>query len=89
MDIGLFSFTLTTIAFGLLALLAALSLRGQPYKIALVTASALSAVWAGIIAGGTLLDYPPVELILVAEAMRDLSWIFLLLQLASLRFDGG
>jgi len=87
-NIGPISYLAAFFAFAVLTLLMAIAWRGRPFGSALIAASSFSALWAGVIATGNLLEYPPVKLMQLAEVLRNAGWLFFLLQLTSLRFDG-
>lgn len=53
-----------------------------------MVAAALTALWAGISAYSTLLPYPRMNLLQVAEVARNAGWSFLLLKLISIRLQG-
>jgi len=87
-NIILYSYSAATLAFAALAGLLLLHWRARPVGPTLFLACLLTAAWAGTIALGSLATYTPITLIQLAEAVRDLSWLFLLLQLVSLQASG-
>ncbi|MFV0476212.1 MAG: XrtA/PEP-CTERM system histidine kinase PrsK [Parahaliea sp.] len=86
-NIGLYSYLIACVSFGILSTLLLLSGRDRPYANLLICASLSTACWAGIIAFGTLVEYPPIILITLTELARDAIWILLLLKMASLQFE--
>ena len=86
-NVGLFSYLTASLTYALLSLLLAASTREHPLGRVLTIASLFSALWATVVAAGTLLEYPPVVWIQLTELLRDAAWLFFLLQLTSLRFD--
>ncbi|MEZ5556102.1 XrtA/PEP-CTERM system histidine kinase PrsK [Haliea sp.] len=88
-NIGLITHLIAATSFGLLALLLVFQWRVQPLGISLVLACTASALWSAIIGLGTLAEYPPVHLIQVAELVRNIAWVYFLLQLLGLQTDGA
>ncbi|MEO1080714.1 MAG: XrtA/PEP-CTERM system histidine kinase PrsK [Pseudomonadota bacterium] len=86
-NISLLTHGLAAVAYGLLAVLLLTQWRVRPLGPALVFAASASAIWATLIAAGTLHLYPPITAIQVAELARDSGWIFFLLQLLGLQED--
>ena len=87
-NVGLYSYLTASISYAVLCLLLFTSARTRPFGHVLIVASALTTAWAATVAAGTLMEYPPVALMQLAELLRNAAWIFFLLQLTSLRFDG-
>ena len=87
-NVGLYSYLTAAVTYAVLTLLLFASTRGRPFGTVLTLASALTMLWAAVVAAGTLMAYPPVALMGLAELLRDAAWIYFLLQLTSLRFDG-
>ncbi|MFV0278657.1 MAG: XrtA/PEP-CTERM system histidine kinase PrsK [Parahaliea sp.] len=85
-NIGLYSYLVACLAFALLTVLLLISGRQRPYATLLIVANLLTTTWAGIIAFGTLTDYPPVIFIQLAELGRNAAWILLLLRLITAQF---
>jgi|TARA_R100000005_G_scaffold87841_1_gene57310 putative PEP-CTERM system histidine kinase len=88
-NVGLITHLIAATSFGLLALLLVFQWRVRPLGISLVLACTASALWSAIIGLGTLADYPPVHLIQVAELVRNIAWVYFLLQLLGLQTDGA
>jgi putative PEP-CTERM system histidine kinase len=88
LDIGLISHATALVAFLALSVVAALFWRGRPQRPALVVACLSTALWAGVIIGARLAGNLSAQIIQLSELLRDASWIFFLLQLASMRFTG-
>ncbi len=88
-NIGLYSYLAACVSFGLLALLLLITGRDRPYAFLLIIASFSSALWAGIIAFGTLASYPPVKLMMLSELLRDGCWLLLLLRVIAYQFKGS
>ena len=53
LNVGLLSYAIAALAYLALALLLAFVWRDRPFKNSLVIACGLTALWAGVIAGGT------------------------------------
>jgi putative PEP-CTERM system histidine kinase len=87
-NIGLYSYGAALLAYSLLAALAFVSWRKRPLGLALLTASGLTALWAGVLVSSALLPYPQVKLMQLSEVARNAAWSFLLLQLIGLRLQG-
>lgn len=87
-NVGLYSYLAASVTFGALALLLLFSGRKRPYAALLIAANVLTALWAGVIALGTLADYPPITLMQLAELARNAAWLFLLLRLTAAQFAG-
>lgn len=87
-NVGLISYLGALIAYASLSILLIVSWRGRPFGGILIVATALTAIWAAVVATGTLLEYPPIAAMKILEVLRNAGWIFFLLQLTSLRFDG-
>lgn len=88
MDIVAISFGSAAMGFLLLCFVLARSWRESPVGPAVMAVAGSSAAWSLIIASGTLLPYPPVDLIQIGELLRVASCLFLLLQLNSLQSTG-
>ncbi|WP_157976443.1 XrtA/PEP-CTERM system histidine kinase PrsK [Parahaliea mediterranea] len=86
-NIGLYSYLSACATFGTLTLLLLASGRKRPYAALLISASLFTALWAGIVALGTLAEYPPVTWIQLAEFCRNALWLFLLMRLSASQFD--
>lgn len=89
LNVGLLSYAIAALAYLTLALLLALVWRDRPFKNSLVIACSLTALWAGVIAGGTQLNYPPIRFIQLFELLRNAGWAYFLLQVTAVRFDGN
>jgi len=87
-NIGMLSYLAGCLSFAVLSLLLSLSWRGRPFGGVLITASSLSAIWAGVIVAGNMTTYPPVKLMHLVEVLRNAGWTYCLLQLMGLRFSG-
>ena len=86
-NVGLYSYLTAFITYAVLTILLVSATRGRPLGAVLVISSSLTMLWAGVVAAGTVMAYPPVALMQLTELLRNASWIFFLLQLTSLRFD--
>ena len=84
-NIGLYSYGAALLIYTLLSAQIFLTRRNRPLATPLLAASVLTAVWAGVVAGSTLLPYPLVTLMHVTEVARNAAWCFLLLHLIGLR----
>ncbi|MFT6051253.1 MAG: putative PEP-CTERM system histidine kinase [Halioglobus sp.] len=89
LNVGLLSYAIAALAYLSLALLLAFVWRDRPFKNSLVIACILTALWAGVIAGGTQLNYPPIRFIQLFELLRNAGWAYFLLQVTAMRFDGN
>lgn len=87
-NIGLYSYAIAFFAYISLVILTVISRRNNPVGNALLAASALTAVWAAVVALSTMLNTPGPIAIQLAEAARNGAWIFVLLKLLSLRLQG-
>jgi len=88
-NIGLYSYMAAFIAFTVLTVVLAVSWRNRPFSVFLLVASALTALWAGMIAGSTLLAYPQVKLMQLTEVTRNAAWLFMLIKLLGARLEGS
>lgn len=88
MDIVLISYGVAALGFLLLCFILIRAWRDSPVGPSVMAMSLLSALWAAVIAGGTLLAYPPMDFIQGAELLRNSACIYLLLQLNSLQSSG-
>lgn len=88
LNVGLLSYSIATLAYVTLALLLAFVWRDRPFKNSLLIACCLTALWAGVIAAGTQLNYPPIRFIQLFELLRNAGWAYVLLQVTAMRFDG-
>ena len=86
-NIGLSTYLAASVSFTVLALLLLLW-RVKPLDTSLVLACTASALWAAIVGLFTLADYPPVLLIHLAELLRNIAWLYFLLQLLGLQTEG-
>ena len=87
-NIGLYTYGAAAAAFLLLTVLLVAQWRVRPLGFALAAASAVTALWAGVVALGTLVTYPPIILMQFAELARAAAWFFFLLQLLGFRESG-
>lgn len=86
-NIGLYSYGSAAVAYSLLTALVLLTRRRGTVGLPLLVAGALTAIWAGISAYSTLLPYPQVTLMQLAEVARNAGWSFLLLKLIGIRLQ--
>ncbi len=86
-NVGLYSYIAPALIYGGLAVALLLSWRGLALGFWLIAAFGLTGVWGATIAAGTLMEYPPVQLIQLAEFGRNASWLLFLIRLFSARFD--
>jgi len=87
-NIGLYSYGTTLLAYFMLVILVAIARRNTPLGGALLAASVLTAVWAGIVTVSTVMAEPLVLAMQLGEIARDAAWIFVLLKLVGLRLQG-
>ena len=88
-NIGLWTHLAASASFLALVVLLLLQWRVKPLGTSLVLACSASALWGAIIGLGTLAEYPPVRLFQLAELVRNVAWLYFLLQLLSLQADGN
>ena len=87
-NIGLYSYGAAFLIYTLLGAQVFLTRHNRSLAVPLLVASVLTAVWAGVIAGSTLLLYPQIKLMQLAEVARNAAWYFLLLRVIGLRLQG-
>jgi len=87
-NIGLYSYGSALLIYMLLAIQVFLTRRGRSLATPLLMACILTAVWAGMVAISTLLPYPQIKLMQLAEVARNAAWFFLLLRIIGLRLQG-
>lgn len=88
-SIGLYSYSAALLAYVLLASMVFLTRRGRPLGWPLVVASSFTALWAGSIVYSSLLEYPQVKLMQLAEVARNAAWCFVLLEFLGMRLQGS
>ena len=88
-NIGLYSYGAAFLIYTLLGAQVFLTRHNRSLAKPLLVASVLTAVWAGVVAGSTLLPYPQVPLIQLSEVARNAAWCFLLLQVIRVRLQGS
>ncbi|MCB1679201.1 MAG: PEP-CTERM system histidine kinase PrsK [Halioglobus sp.] len=86
-NVGLYSYATALLAYTVLSALVFLDRRTHPVGWPLLLACVLTTVWAGIIAGSTLLDYPRIALMQLSEVARNAAWSVLLLKLIQMRLQ--
>lgn len=87
-NIGLYTHLVAAAAYAVLGGLLLLHRRQRPLGPSLFVACCASAAWAATVALGTLAPYPPLTLLQLSEAIRNLAWLFVLLQLLGLQAHG-
>ena len=87
-NIGFYSYGTALLAYITLIILAFITRRNRLLGVPLLTASALTALWAAIITVSTVLVYPQVFLIQISEVARNAAWIFVLIRLMGQRVQG-
>ncbi len=87
-DIGLVSYGIAALSYGVLATLLLRQWK-SPVGPSVFLASLLTASWAGLVAWGTTLEYPPIAAMQTLELCRNGAWLLLLLQLNSLQSGGN
>ena len=88
MNISLFTYGTAAFSYLVLSALLVTQWSVRPLGPALLLGSGATAVWAAMVAIGTLYDYPPVLLIQVTELARNGVWLWFLLQLLGFQEDG-
>ncbi|MEH6570714.1 MAG: XrtA/PEP-CTERM system histidine kinase PrsK [Halioglobus sp.] len=86
---GLYSYGAAFLIYTLLCVQVFLTRRNRTLATPLFVASALTALWAGVIALSTILPYPQIKLMQLTELLRNAAWSFLLLRLIGLRLQGS
>lgn len=85
-NVGLYSYLAPGLTFGGLALTLLLTWRGRTLGGWLIAACGLTALWGFTIAVGTMMEYPPVVPMQLAELARNGAWLLFLVKLTELRF---
>lgn len=88
-NISLYSYGFAMLAYTVLGLLVFRTRDKRPLGWSLTTASLLTAAWAACIAISTVLPYPQVMLMQLAEVARNAAWCFVLLRFLGLRLQGS
>ena len=87
-NLGLYSYGAAGVICTLLVAWAFITRRSHSLTTPLLVASALTAVWAGVVASATLLPpSPTTRLMYLAEIARNAAWCFLLLRVIGLRLQ--
>ncbi len=84
-NIGLYSYGTACLAYTLLAVTLLLVWRNRSLSISAISATVITAAWAGVVAAATLVPYPPVVLLQFVEVLRNAAWLFLLLSIFGAR----
>lgn len=88
-NISLITYGIAALAYLVMSLLLIARLEERVLGRMLLLASACTACWAGLVAAGTLMPYPPVAAIQFLELLRDLSWLAALLLMLGLQAGGS
>ena len=88
-NIGFVTYLTASAGFSVLGILLALFRRSNPLGTSLFVACAASAVWAATIAVSSATAAVPVIAVELAELVRNICWLFVLLQLLGLQTDGS
>lgn len=88
-DIGLYSYSTALLAYAGLSVWLFFSRTGRPLAWPLLVATTLTAIWAGTVATSSLLPYPLIKLMQLAEVARNSGWCFVLLRFIGLRLAGS
>ncbi|MFK7829078.1 MAG: XrtA/PEP-CTERM system histidine kinase PrsK [Congregibacter sp.] len=88
-DISFVSHACAALGFAALAAILIGQWQVKPLGPSLICACLGTVLWAGTVAAGTQLDYPPVALINATELVRDATWLYFLLQIAGLQSTGS
>jgi putative PEP-CTERM system histidine kinase len=88
-NIGLYSYSTALLAYALLSLAVFVNPAKHRLRSQVLAASTLTTLWAGTIVVSSLLTYPQVKLMQLAEVARNAAWCFLLLQLLAQRLQGS
>jgi putative PEP-CTERM system histidine kinase len=86
-NIGLYSYSTALLAYALLSVVVFVNPANQRLRHQLLAASTLTTLWAGTIVASSLLTYPQVKLMQLAEVARNAGWCFLLVQLLAQRLQ--
>jgi putative PEP-CTERM system histidine kinase len=87
-NIGLYSYGTALLAYIMLVILVIIARRNNPLGNALLTATALTILWAATVTLSTVLAQPQVLLMQLTEVARNAAWIFVLLKLIGLKLQG-
>jgi putative PEP-CTERM system histidine kinase len=87
-NIGLYSYGTALLAYSMLVILVLITRRNNPLGGALLVASGLTALWAGVVTISNVLQEPQVLLMRMTEVARNSAWIYMLLKLVGLRLQG-
>ncbi|MCB1701948.1 MAG: PEP-CTERM system histidine kinase PrsK [Pseudomonadales bacterium] len=88
-NISLYSYGFALLAYTLLGMLVFFTRAKRPLGWPLTIASAFTALWATSVAVSTLLPYPLVKLMQLAEVARNAAWCFVLLRFLGLHLQGS
>ena len=88
-NISLISYGIAAVAYFVMSLLLIARLEERILGRVLLLAAAVTAGWAGLVAAGTLLPYPPVAAIQFMELLRNLGWLAALLLMLGLQAGGS
>tara|TARA_R110002110_G_scaffold91264_2_gene237404 strand:+ start:7775 stop:9865 length:2091 start_codon:yes stop_codon:yes gene_type:complete len=88
LNIGLYSYSAAALAYGVVSLLLVIAWRGRPFHLSVLVACGATAIWAAITAVSTVLEYPAIVSMQLAEIVRDAAWAFLLLKYISAQLEG-
>ncbi|MCZ6829565.1 MAG: PEP-CTERM system histidine kinase PrsK, partial [Gammaproteobacteria bacterium] len=85
MSIGIFTYLVACLAYSFLTLLLLVSRRGQSLAAYIISASALTALWAAILAFDAGSESVPGELLQLIEILRTAAWSLFLLKVMTQR----
>jgi putative PEP-CTERM system histidine kinase len=79
-SVGIFTYLFASVAYGLLTLLLFVSRRGQPLAVYIITASALTALWAAVLATDAWSGSVNDDILHLVEILRMAAWSLFLLK---------
>lgn len=88
-SIGLHTYLIAAACYGVLTALSLTLRHIRPMGPTLGLACLATTVWAIAVATGTVTRFPPENLVLASELVRNICWLIFLLQMLSLRYDEG
>lgn len=88
-NVGFYTYLIAAISYGVLVALTLTLRHLKPMGPTLGLACLITCVWAVAVTTGTTGHLPPANLILAIELLKNICWLFFLLQILSLRYDGS
>ena len=88
-NVGLYSHGTALLAYFMLVILAFISRRNSTVGLPLLSATLLTALWAGTVTVSNLLPEPLLSAMQVTEILRNAGWGYVLLRLVGSRYEGS